>query len=183
MKTEILIAGFGGQGIMLLGEILAYSAMKEGKEVSWIPSYGPEMRGGTANCMVVISDKRIPSPIVTSPDLFIAMNKPSLEKFLPRVKPSGTVFLNKSMIDYRPSRTDVKIECIDAVGVADKLGNIKTANMVVLGAVVRTTQIVRQDTVLTSLNHFMEGKKKRLLDINRKAFMSTASRDFVVPVS
>ncbi len=173
MKTEILIAGFGGQGIMLMGEILAHSAMNEGKEVSWIPSYGPEMRGGTANCMVVISDRRISSPIVTSPDLFVAMNKPSLEKFLPAVKPGGIVIVNKSMIEFTPfPQCNVEIEEVDAVAIADRLGNIKTANMVVLGAVVGKTGIVCRETVLASLHHFMAGKKARLLDINKKAFLS-----------
>lgn len=172
MKTEILIAGFGGQGIMLMGEILAYSAMNEGKEVSWIPSYGPEMRGGTANCMVVISNTRISSPVVTSPDLFVAMNKPSMEKFSSTVKEGGMIFVNRSMVDSIPMESNVLVEEVDAVTTADRLGNIKTANMVALGAIVKKTGIVHPDNVIKSLNHYMTGKKLKLLDINKKAFLS-----------
>lgn len=171
MKLEIIMAGFGGQGIMLMGEILAHSAMMEDKEVSWIPSYGPEMRGGTANCMVVISDKRIPSPIISSPDVLVAMNKPSMEKFLPSVKPGGLIILNKSMIDAKPRRTDVEIVEIDAGGIADSLGNMKVANMVALGAVVSKSGIVNPKSVLNSIDYFLPPHRKSMYEINEKAFV------------
>ncbi|MDN5312874.1 MAG: 2-oxoglutarate ferredoxin oxidoreductase subunit gamma [Thermoanaerobacteraceae bacterium] len=171
MKLEVIMAGFGGQGIMLMGEILAHSAMMEGKEVSWIPSYGPEMRGGTANCMVVISDKRIPSPIISSPDVLVAMNKPSMEKFSPMVKPGGLIILNKAMIDVKSTRWDVEVLEVDAGGIADELGNMKVANMVALGAVVGKTGIVDRKTVLSSIDYFLPPHRKSMYEINEKAFM------------
>ncbi|MCG0275579.1 MAG: 2-oxoacid:acceptor oxidoreductase family protein [Thermosediminibacteraceae bacterium] len=171
MKLEIIMAGFGGQGIMLMGEILAHSAMLEGREVSWIPSYGPEMRGGTANCMVVISDKRIPSPIISSPDILVAMNKPSMEKFTPMVKSGGVVILNKALIDERPARNDIEIIEVDASGIADELGNMRVANMVALGVLVGKTGVVKPETVIKSIDHFLPEHRKNMLEINEKALM------------
>ncbi|HHW03788.1 MAG TPA: 2-oxoacid:ferredoxin oxidoreductase subunit gamma [Thermoanaerobacterales bacterium] len=171
MKLETIMAGFGGQGIMLMGEILAHSAMMENKEVSWIPSYGPEMRGGTANCMVVISDRRIASPIISHPDVLVAMNKPSMEKFSPLVKPGGLIILNISMIDDRPARGDVDILEVDAGKIADALGNSKVANMVVLGALVGKTGIVDKKTVLNSIDCFLPSHRKSMYEINEKAFI------------
>jgi len=171
MKLEVIMAGFGGQGIMLMGEILAHSAMMEGKEVSWIPSYGPEMRGGTANCMVVVSDKRIPSPIISFPDVLVAMNKPSMEKFSPLVKSGGLIILNRAMIDVKPARDDAEILEVDAGGIADELGNMKVANMVALGAMVGKTGIAHPKTVLSSIDHFLPPHRKSMYEINEKAFM------------
>ncbi|MDN5330837.1 MAG: 2-oxoglutarate ferredoxin oxidoreductase subunit gamma [Tepidanaerobacteraceae bacterium] len=169
MKMEIIMAGFGGQGIMLMGEILAHSAMLEGREVSWIPSYGPEMRGGTANCMVVISDKRIPSPIISSPDVLVAMNKPSMEKFTPMVKSGGIVILNKALIDERPARDDIKVIEVDATGIADELGNMRVANMVALGVLIGETGIVKPETVIKSIDYFLPAHRKNMMEINEKA--------------
>ncbi|TYP56680.1 2-oxoacid:acceptor oxidoreductase family protein [Thermosediminibacter litoriperuensis] len=171
MKMEVIMAGFGGQGIMLMGEILAHSAMLEGREVSWIPSYGPEMRGGTANCMVVISDKRIPSPIISSPDILVAMNKPSMDKFTPTVKSGGIVILNRALIDEKPARQDIEIIEVDASGIADELGNMKVANMVALGVLVGRTGIVKPETVLKSIDYFLPEHRKNMIEINEKALM------------
>ncbi|ADL07598.1 2-oxoacid:acceptor oxidoreductase family protein [Thermosediminibacter oceani] len=171
MKVEVIMAGFGGQGIMLMGEILAHSAMLEGREVSWIPSYGPEMRGGTANCMVVVSDKRIPSPIISSPDILVAMNKPSMDKFTPIVKSGGIVILNKALIDEKPARQDIEVIEVDASGIADELGNMKVANMVALGVLVGRTGVVRPETVLKSIDHFLPEHRKNMFEINEKALM------------
>ncbi|MGB9838993.1 2-oxoacid:acceptor oxidoreductase family protein [Thermovenabulum sp.] len=170
MKLEVIMAGFGGQGIMLMGEILAHSAMVEGKEVSWIPSYGPEMRGGTANCMVVISDRRIPSPIISSPDVLVAMNKPSMEKFMPFVKKGGLAVLNMDLIDKALEKDGVETIKINAIKIADEIGNIKAANMVALGVVVGKTGIVKPDTVLKSIDYFLPEHRKAMYEINEKAF-------------
>ncbi|WP_422443612.1 2-oxoacid:acceptor oxidoreductase family protein [Thermoanaerobacterium sp. DL9XJH110] len=171
MKLEVIMAGFGGQGIMLMGEILAHAAMTEGREVSWIPSYGPEMRGGTANCMVVISDRRIPSPLISSPDVLVAMNKPSMEKFSPTVKPGGLVILNRSMIDAALDRRDVEILEVDAGKIAEEMGNIKAANMVALGALVGKAGMVNPKTVLNSIDYFLPAHRKSLYEVNEKAFL------------
>ncbi|MGB9813709.1 MAG: 2-oxoacid:acceptor oxidoreductase family protein [Thermovenabulum sp.] len=170
MKLEVIMAGFGGQGIMLMGEILAHSAMLEGKEVSWIPSYGPEMRGGTANCMVVISDKRIPSPIISSPDVLVAMNKPSMEKFMPTVKKGGLTVLNMDLIDKVLEREDIEKVKVNAIKIADEIGNIKVANMVALGVVVGKTNIVKPETILKSIDYFLPEHRKSMFEINEKAF-------------
>jgi 2-oxoglutarate ferredoxin oxidoreductase subunit gamma len=134
MEEKIIIAGFGGQGVLSLGQLLAYAAINDGKEVTWLPSYGPEMRGGTSNCSIVISDKIVASPIVAHPDCLIAMNRPSLDKFLCSVKPGGLVIINKSLIKLKVSREDVKVVYIDANEIAESTGSLKNANMVVLGA-------------------------------------------------
>ena len=134
MTNEIIISGFGGQGVMAIGKTLTEAGMKEGMEVSWLPSYGPEMRGGTANCSVVLSDESIVSPIVLEPTELIAMNLPSLLKFESLVKPGGTIFVNSSVVDKKVERTDVKAVYVDCIKIADELGNSKVANMVMLGA-------------------------------------------------
>ena len=127
---EILCAGFGGQGILFLGKMIAKAGMIEDKEVSWIPSYGPEMRGGTANCSVVVSDKKIGSPVVCKPTILVAMNRPSLEKFEVDIKPNGILLYNKTLIEVAPKRTDVQIKAVNVTGIASELGNVKLANVV-----------------------------------------------------
>ena len=179
MKLEVIMAGFGGQGIMMMGEILAQSSMMEGKEVSWIPSYGPEMRGGTANCMVVISDQRIPSPIVSAPDVLVAMNQPSLDRFCSTVKPQGLIITNKALVTKRHDRSDVETMEVDAIKIADELGNIKAANMVVLGAMVAATKIVNFDTALKSIDSFLPSHRKTLYEVNEKAFLMGAELEMV----
>jgi len=129
MQTEIIIAGFGGQGVLFGGQLLTYAAMDEGKEVTWIPSYGPEMRGGTANCTVVISDEEIGSPMVSNPQAAIVMNLPSLDKYEPLIKPGGVLVINESMVDRKPLRKDINVVMVKANDIAEKLGDRRLSNM------------------------------------------------------
>jgi 2-oxoglutarate ferredoxin oxidoreductase subunit gamma len=134
MHTEIILAGFGGQGVLLIGKLLAYAGMKTGREVTWMPSYGPEMRGGTCNCTVVLSDRPIGSPISKSPNGLLALNLPSLDKFEETVRPGGVIVVNTSLINRLPRRTDVTVVPVPANEIAIECGSPKAANMVVLGA-------------------------------------------------
>ncbi|MBN1591957.1 MAG: 2-oxoacid:acceptor oxidoreductase family protein [Candidatus Coatesbacteria bacterium] len=168
MTTELIVAGFGGQGVLLFGKFLALSGLKEGKEVVWIPSYGPEMRGGTCNCTVVVSDDPIGSPIIYSPKTVVVMNKPSLAKFGPRVHSDGLLLINSSLIDTTSDRTDIRIETVPANEVAMELGNGKAANMVALGAYVALTNVVEFDTVLNVVEESFQ-KKKEFLELNLAA--------------
>ena len=167
--ANVIMAGFGGQGLMFIGKLLAYSTMKTGKHVTWIPSYGPEMRGGTANCTVVISDKEIGSPVITSPQALIIMNNPSLEAFEPRLQPQGTLFLNSSLITRKVTRKDIEIVAIPANNIAVEVGEKRTANMVMLGAYVAQTKVASKESILEGLKEFF-GKKIQFLDVNTKAF-------------
>lgn len=171
MKLEAILAGFGGQGVMLMGQLLAYSGMYEGKNVTWFPSYGPEMRGGTANCSVVVSDEdAIGSPVISEPEILVAMNRPSMEKFENALKPGGTLFYNSSLIDVKPQRTDIQVVAIPANDIATELGNSKVANMVVVGAILKKTNIVNIETVMKVLKEkVLTGKKQDLVAINRSA--------------
>jgi 2-oxoglutarate ferredoxin oxidoreductase subunit gamma len=134
MQRDVIMAGFGGQGILLIGKMLAYAGMHAGKEVSWLPSYGPEMRGGTCNCTVVISDKPVGSPVIRSPRAVVAMNLPSLEKFEPDLREGGLLLINSSLISRGPERDDVTVVEVPANEIATELGNPRGANMVALGA-------------------------------------------------
>jgi len=167
-QYEVMFAGFGGQGIMTAGQLLAYTGINEGKQVAWIPSYGPEMRGGTAYCTVVISDARIGSPIINNPRGVCVFNRPSLDKFGPRVKPGGLLIVNRSLIDATSDRKDITVLDINANDIALKVGNAKATNMVVLGAFVGATKIVSYDGLKETLGEKM-GKKKDLLQINYDA--------------
>lgn len=169
MKEEIIFAGFGGQGVLLMGKLVSYAGMKEDKEVSWIPSYGPEMRGGTANCTVIVSDKRIASPMSSNPDTIVVMNLPSLDKFLPQVKSGGTVFLNSSLIDKEVKRDDVNVLRVPANQIANQLGSSKIANMVILGSYIKNSGIVKLDTVKNALGDVLSARNKDLIDLNIKA--------------
>ncbi len=169
MKEELIIAGFGGQGVMSLGRLLAYAGMKEGKEVSWMPSYGPEMRGGTANCTVIVSDKKIASPLSSRPDSVIVMNLPSLEKFAPLVKEGGKVFMNSSLIEETVNRDDVQVIEIPANEIANELGNSKVANMVMAGAYLTVKKIIKMDTLKNSLKDVLPERRHNLIEINLKA--------------
>jgi len=169
MKEEIILAGFGGQGIMLMGKLISYAGMKEGKEVSWMPSYGPEMRGGTANCTVIVSDKLIPSPMTTQPDSIIVMNLPSFDKFLPQVKSGGTVFLNSTLIEEDVKRDDIKVIKIPANEIANQLGNSKIANMVMLGSYIEKKDVIKLKTVKNSLESVLSARNQDLIDLNLKA--------------
>jgi 2-oxoglutarate ferredoxin oxidoreductase subunit gamma len=142
VQNEVIMAGFGGQGVLLIGKMLAYAGMHEGKEVSWLPSYGPEMRGGTANCTVVISDKPVGSPVIRSPRAVVAMNLPSLEKFEPDIRPGGLLLINTSLIDRGSDREDLEVLEVPANEIATELGNPRGANMVALGAYLGATGAV-----------------------------------------
>lgn len=166
---KILLAGFGGQGIMLMGELLAYSAMLTGKQVTYMPSYGPEMRGGTANCSVVISDEPISSPIVTDPAILVAMNEPSLVKFENSVRPAGVVFVNRSLISKEPERGDIEYVLVDCTGIAQGIANARLSNIVMLGAVISKTGLIALDTVYAAMDKKFTGEKAKFIPANRKA--------------
>ena len=168
MQNEVKFAGFGGQGIMLMGQIMAEAAMKQGYEVVWIPSYGPEMRGGTAYCTVVMSDRPIGSPIIRNPKHLVAMNRPSLEKFASAVKPGGTIFINSSIISIDAGRDDVDVIKVPIIEIAKALGNVKTANIVALAAFVSRSQVVDFETLRESVKTKF-AKKEKLIPLNMKA--------------
>lgn len=174
MLERIIISGFGGQGVMLMGKLLAYAGMIEGKKVAWMPSYGPEMRGGTANCTVLISSNEIGSPIVSHPKILIVMNQPSLDKFESNVSEDGLIILNDSLIEREVKRNDVNVIKIPADDIADKLGNSRAANMVVLGAYVEQSGIVKMDTIFKALEKALAGRDKKLLELNKEALKQGA---------
>ena len=169
MEAQFLIAGFGGQGVLLIGQLLAKAAMHEGMNVSWMPSYGPEMRGGEANCAVVISDEPIGSPLVTEIPFAVIMNKPSMIKFTPAMEKGGIMLYNSSLIDITPDRDDIVAIPVDCNGIAEELGNSRTANMVMLGAILKKTGVVSIDSAMEALKATFGPKKEHLLPINRQA--------------
>ncbi len=164
-QYEVTWAGFGGQGIMVAGQLLAYTGIKEGKNVIWIPSYGPEMRGGTAYCTVVISEARIGSPIINSPQAVCAFNRPSFDKFSPKVKPGGLLLVNSSLINVTTDRTDVTEILVPANQLAIEAGSVKVANLAMLGAFVAASKAVEHENLLKTLKEKL-GHKKELLDMN-----------------
>jgi 2-oxoglutarate ferredoxin oxidoreductase subunit gamma len=168
MQSEVQFAGFGGQGIMLMGQILAEAAFAEGHEVVWIPSYGPEMRGGTAYCTVVIADRPIGSPIIHAPRHLVAMNRPSLEKFAPRVKPGGVIFVNASLIPVGSGRRDVDELRVPIIELAQEVGNLKTANIIAIAAFVARSRIVAFESLTAAVKGKFAGKAK-LIPVNLKA--------------
>ncbi len=166
---EIIVAGFGGQGVLSLGQILAYAAMVEGKEVSWMPSYGPEMRGGTANCIVIISSDRISSPIVARYDSAIVLNQPSAEKFAPQVKTGGFLLYEQSSVIRVPTRDDVEMLCIPAVAEALKLKKRQVANMIMLGAFLAKRPLVDDQSIMDALKKVLPERHHHLLPLNEEA--------------
>lgn len=164
-QYEVTFAGFGGQGVMLVGEMLAYSGIVEGKNAVWIPSYGPEMRGGTAYCTVVVSDKRIGSPIISNPKAVCIFNPPSFEKFVPRVKTGGLAIINSSLITMVTDRTDITVINVPANDLAIEAGNVKATNIAMLGALIGASGVVGYDTVKKIVEEKL-GKKKSVLEIN-----------------
>ncbi len=172
---EILISGFGGQGVMAIGKTLAEAGMFEGLNVSWLPSYGPEMRGGTANCGVAIAKGEIISPIVLEPDYLIAMNLPSLDKFEATVKPGGTIFVNTSIVKRRVSRDDVRAIYVPSMEIAQKIGNARVANMAMLGAFIEATQLLQYDTIVAMLKQLFTGPKAPLVALNEEALQQGAA--------
>ena len=169
MATKILIAGFGGQGILFAGKALAYTGLKSGKEVSWLPSYGPEMRGGTANCSVTISDEPIGSPIVDKPDVLIAMNLPSLEKYYNETEPKGFIIYDSSLITKQGTRDDVITVGIPATKLASDNGLDGLANMIILGKTLKITGILTLEQIESSLSQMVPAKKAELLKKNIEA--------------
>ena len=168
MQNEVMFAGFGGQGIMLMGKILAHTAMDQGLEVAWIPSYGPEMRGGTAYCTVVVNDRPIGSPIIRNPRHLVAMNRPSLEKFAPMVKPGGVILINSSLIDIDAGRTDVDALNVPVNEIAVEIGAAKAANIVALAAFVSRSHIVDFELMREAVKNEFAAKAK-FIPLNMKA--------------
>jgi 2-oxoglutarate ferredoxin oxidoreductase subunit gamma len=168
---EIIISGFGGQGVLSMGQIIAYAAMKESKEVSWMPSYGPEMRGGTANCTVIVSDTRISSPIVTKFDTAIVLNKPSMDRFENAVKPGGLLIYEKSTIINPPKRTDIDVLAIPGLEEAQNLKSKQVANMVILGAFLVRRPIVKPENVVSALQSVLPAHRQHLIPLNEQALV------------
>ena len=169
MEQQFLIAGFGGQGVLLIGQLIAKAAMREGKEVSWMPSYGPEMRGGEANCAVVVSDDVIGSPLVTEPPILVAMNKPSLTKFMPMMPAGGLLLYNESLIEGVALREDIRVLAVPCNAIAEKLQNPRVSNMAMLGAIRAATQVVGEQALADTLRDWLGEKKAALLPINLEA--------------
>ena len=168
MEQQFLIAGFGGQGVLLIGQLIAKAAMRQGYEVSWMPSYGPEMRGGEANCAVVVSDGPIGSPLVSEPTVLVAMNRPSLEKFMPAMPAGATLLYNASLIDGVTLREDIKVIAVPCNEIADRLQNSRVSNMVMLGAIRAATDAVSLENLTQTLKEWLGEKKAHMLDINLK---------------
>lgn len=169
MTEEIIIAGFGGQGVLSMGKILAYSGVMADQEVTWFPSYGPEMRGGTANVTVILSDKRISSPVVNQYDTAIILNQQSMEKFEKMLKPGGTLLYDPNGITRDPIRTDINIYKIEGTKIAAGLGNVKTFNMVVLGAYLKAKPVVNIDSVEKGLQQSLPARHHKLIPLNLAA--------------
>ena len=167
--TQIMIAGFGGQGVLFAGKFLAYKGMVQDKQISWLPSYGPEMRGGTANCSVVISDTPVGSPIITNPDILIAMNLPSLQKFVDAVVPGGKIILDSTLIDAKVERDDIEVFYVPATQMAKDAGFATLSNMILTGKVLKEIDIVAFDGNEETLKSFIPAKKAGLIDMNLKA--------------
>lgn len=170
MLEHVIIAGFGGQGILFAGQVLAYAGMVDGNEVVWMPSYGPEMRGGTANCTVIVSSNRIRSPLVPSPLGVIAMNRPSFDRFEPAVRAGGVLVVNSSLIDARSTRTNLRLHEVPANHIAEELGTAKVANLVVLGAYVAATGAVTAESILKGIDKVVPDERAALRKLNAAAF-------------
>ena len=175
MTHEIIMAGFGGQGVMAMGKILAEAALKEGKNVSWLPSYGPEMRGGTANCNVIISEEPVGAPVVTEATAAIVMNRPSLDKFENDVIPGGILLINSSLIDRKAIRDDIRVYYVPANDIANELGTGKIANMVMLGAYLALTEAAKEDTIMEIISEIFTGKKASVVPLNKEALLRGAA--------
>ena len=169
MKEEIIISGFGGQGVLSMGKILAYAGIMEGKEVSWMPSYGPEQRGGTANVTVIISDERIASPILCQYDTAIVLNQPSLERFEPMVKPGGSLIYDPYSLVDKPKRTDIAVYSIGAMEEAARMHNAKVFNMLLLGALIKVRPVVSVEDVVNGLRKALPARHHDLIPQNEEA--------------
>ncbi len=166
MKTELICAGFGGQGVLTIGKFIAQAGMKEGKHVSWLPSYGPEMRGGTANVSAVVSDDPIASPIVGTPDVLVALNQPSIEKFGPSIRPGGVLIYDAGMCPAGCKRTDITILSAPLTEIAQEIGSLRVLNMIAIGMVIGKTNVIKYETMEEDLTSFLKAKDPELLEIN-----------------
>jgi 2-oxoglutarate ferredoxin oxidoreductase subunit gamma len=169
MQQEIIISGFGGQGTLFAGQLLAYAAMDSGYHVTWIPSYGPEMRGGKARCTIVVADEEIGSPLVRRPSAAIVLNLPSMEAFEPAIKPGGVLVVNSSLVPKKSERTDIRVLYVPASDMATKLGNVRMANVICLGALVQTTGVVSLEAIEQALDDHLPERHRRLLGLNKEA--------------
>ena len=169
MMDQIILSGFGGQGVMFIGKVLAYAGMTGDLEVCWIPSYGPEMRGGTANCSVIISDEEINSPVIDQSDAAIVLNQPSYDKFLPKIKPDGVLVVNSSIVQATPVREDITIISIPATDIANELGRPALANMVCLGALMPKLKLIDMSTLQKAMDAVVGKKKPELYEVNIQA--------------
>ncbi len=167
--NQVLIAGFGGQGVLFAGKFLAYKGLMEGKNVSWLPSYGPEMRGGTANCSIILSDNAVGSPIVNNPDTLIAMNLPSLDKYEGTVNAGGQIFVDSTLIERKVERTDVDVFYIPATKMASDAGIPTLANIILMGKVLKENPLVSFDNINDALKKVVSARKQDLFDLNLKA--------------
>jgi len=168
MLIKTIFAGFGGQGVLSMGLSLTQAAMLEGKSVTYLPSYGAEVRGGTANCTVAISDEEIASPVASSPEFVVAMNQPSVVRFQNQIQSGGILFINSSLVEIEVKRGDVNIVKVPASSIAEKMGSPKSANMVMLGALIKKTNLVSLSSIIAGLSDTLKGKQK-LVAINEKA--------------
>jgi 2-oxoglutarate ferredoxin oxidoreductase subunit gamma len=175
MHEEIIVAGFGGQGVLFAGQLLAYAAVEAGKHVTWIPSYGPEMRGGTAHCTVVVSDEPIGSPLVRHPTSVIALNQPSFEKYEGLVKSRGLLVFNRSLIVATPGRADVCYVAVPANAIAEELGNVRQANVVLLGAFLALTGLLPLEFVESALDKHLSERQRSFLESNKQALRRGAA--------
>lgn len=169
MYEQVIFAGFGGQGVLSMGKMLAEAGMTEGREVTWLPSYGPEMRGGTSNCSVIIADEEICAPIITQASAVVVMNGPSMDKFESYVQPGGMMFVNSSIVSQKARRTDITTYYVPVNEIAEGLGNAKVANMVMLGAYLAKKPIVQVDTLIEQLKEVLGARKAHLIPMNREA--------------
>ena len=168
MESSIIISGFGGQGALFAGQLLAYAGMDVGRHVTWIPSYGPEMRGGTAHCIVIISDEPIGAPTVSRPDIAIAFNLPSYDKYEPLVKPGGLLVVNSSLVEHRSSRTDIDVVYVPANAIAEEWGTAKMMNMAAIGAMLASRPVLPLEAVEQALRDHLPATKQHLIDANRQ---------------
>lgn len=171
-EKQVLFAGFGGQGVLSMGKFLTHAAMGAGKNVSWVPSYGAEMRGGTANCLVTIADEEISSPITENPMMAVIMNRPSLDKFEKKIQSHGTVVLNSSLVDRMPEREDLNVLQLPVTELAEKINNPRGANMILLGAYIEKTSVVAVEDVMDNFDIIFEGKSPAVIKKNKEAFLA-----------
>ena len=173
-QEEVIFSGFGGQGALFAGQLLSYSGIAENLYVTWIPSYGPEMRGGTANCTVIVSEEEIGAPIIRNPSAAVVLNLPSMEKYEPLVKPGGLLIVNESLVPMRSERDDIRVVYARATDIATEMGNARMANLVLLGALLQGTDIVSLETTMIELDKHISERHRRWLEPNKEALRKGA---------